>query len=121
MYNLNTYAGRLRALADKRTIAIHTEWNGILYVNIYTLHSFIHMVERKEFKCTLEPRPEVTQFVFDDVCEAMGFAGVVKDELRENLFGEATCSIEDILAIENTVISDNHKGGLEPHIGGKPC
>jgi hypothetical protein len=102
MYKLNTYAGRLKALSDNHTLAIHTEFNGVLYVNLHTLPAYIHMIKRIEFACTIKQRTAVSAAEFNAACRAIGFEGVVRDELHAALFGtvstETSSDTEETLA-----------------------
>lgn len=87
MYNLKTYAGRLRALSDKHSLLIHTEFNGGVFVNLHSLEEHLWAVKRTDFPCTMRVRKAVTAREFDDGCNSVGLEGVVRDELREALFG----------------------------------
>lgn len=95
MYNLKTYAGRLRALSDKHSLSIQTEFNGTQFVNLHTLQEKIWAVRDTSFSCTLQIRKAITPTEFDDGCDSIGFEGVIRDELRSCLFGVADAGVRD--------------------------
>lgn len=122
MYKLNTLEGRLRALADKHTLCLHTEFNGVIYINMHTIPQHGHMLGRTEFSCTLKPRTSVTAVEFDSVCDSLGFGGVVRDELRIALFGAAAPAEETSINLMDTKPTALFSEDFWPRdLGGKPC
>lgn len=120
MYNLNTLEGRLRALADRHTLAIHTEWNGAQYVNMHTLKQHGWLLGRLDFACFIKARSSVGVREFDDGCEALGFEGTVRDNLRMALFGNAP--VEDVMDTKPTIRQDAGKASaFFACEGGQPC
>lgn len=84
-YNLSKYPERLRALADGHTLNLVTLLGYTVHINRHTLNGYVGHVQDEKLPCTLTTK-KVGALEFDVACDVIGFHGVVRDQLKEELF-----------------------------------
>lgn len=123
MYNLKTYAGRLKALSEGQALLITPEFNDVVLVNMHTLEAGLWAIMNTSLDCVIVTKATATIKEFDDACTRLSLQGVMVDSLRLTLFGSAPSYCPDTTSIMPASAHLGYYDRLPSSIdmGGKPC
>ena len=86
MYNLKTFEGRIKAIADGMAVAINTEpnWHGVIVVSLITLADNIHWISNLSYSCSLSVLHTFKPYEWGE-----GEKERCADKLRDMIFGNS--------------------------------